>query len=85
MGDYQARFCERLGVKFPLPTRFCETLCLIVWRLDTLLVFKIKLSEFLLQTMENLLKLAKEDLEIAQLLYKEKKYSLGLCLFVLLF
>ena len=21
MGDYQARFCERLGVKFPLPTR----------------------------------------------------------------
>jgi hypothetical protein len=23
MGDYQARFCERLGVKFPLPTRPC--------------------------------------------------------------
>ncbi len=22
MGDYQVRFCERLGVKFPLPTRF---------------------------------------------------------------
>ena len=21
MGDYQVRFCERLGVKFPLPTR----------------------------------------------------------------
>ncbi|MEQ9221229.1 MAG: hypothetical protein RLO17_24460 [Cyclobacteriaceae bacterium] len=21
MGDYQARFCERFGVKFPLPTR----------------------------------------------------------------
>ena len=21
MGDYQARFCERLRVKFPLPTR----------------------------------------------------------------
>jgi len=20
MGDYQVRFCERLGVKFPLPT-----------------------------------------------------------------
>jgi hypothetical protein len=20
-GDFQARFCERLGVKFPLPTR----------------------------------------------------------------
>ena len=22
MGDYHVRFCERLGVKFPLPTRF---------------------------------------------------------------
>ncbi len=21
MGDYHVRFCERLGVKFPLPTR----------------------------------------------------------------
>ena len=24
MGDYQARFCERLGVKLPLPTRLCD-------------------------------------------------------------
>jgi hypothetical protein len=23
MGDYHVRFCERLGVKFPLPTRPC--------------------------------------------------------------
>jgi len=26
MGDYQVRFCERLGVKFPLPTRPCKNI-----------------------------------------------------------
>jgi len=24
MGDYHVRFCERLGVKFPLPTRYAD-------------------------------------------------------------
>jgi len=27
MGDYHVRFCERLGVKFPLPTRLQTVLC----------------------------------------------------------
>jgi hypothetical protein len=26
-GDFQARFCERLGVKFPLPTRLRDVIC----------------------------------------------------------
>jgi hypothetical protein len=25
-GDFQARFCERLGVKFPLPTRLATVM-----------------------------------------------------------
>ena len=29
MGDYQARFCERLRVKLPLPTRHKPSDCLI--------------------------------------------------------
>ncbi len=24
MGDYQTRFCESFGVKFPLPARLCS-------------------------------------------------------------
>lgn len=27
MGDYHVRFCERLRVKFPLPTRLLTVMC----------------------------------------------------------
>lgn len=39
MGDYHVRFCERLGVKFPLSTRHKTVICNLKkenWRIQIL-------------------------------------------------